>query len=726
MSRKLSLLMAFLIVFTSIYPFSVPVVFAETVDQTTVTGINIVDNGDMEGGINSQYNLPNWWYASGCTGSPATDEKYSGNYSIKVEGRTGAWAGPGQELTGNTKGGPVAGKKYHATAWVKYNGDDTVPATVQFALGFQWNGDQIKDIKYQDVPKGQWTKIEGDITVASDMDISKGAHIQIKTTQSTVDFYADDISMVELNSATPTPVSTVTATTSVVPTTASTPTPITVLGKDIVDNGDMEGGINSQYNLPNWWYASGCTGSPATDEKYSGNYSIKVEGRTGAWAGPGQELTGNTKGGPVAGKKYHATAWVKYNGDDTVPATVQFALGFQWNGDQIKDIKYQDVPKGQWTKIEGDITVASDMDISKGAHIQIKTTQSTVDFYADDISMVELNSATPTPVSTVTATPQNLNTPVATVTATPTAPGTPTPTSVPVSPNKLIALTFDDGPDITKTPLVLAKLKKYDVPATFMMVGEEITNEAASAVKADITSLGCEIGNHSWSYADMANMSAEQIQKSISDTNAAIKTHFGVTPKFFRPPSLATSSVMFDAVDLIFVKGITANDWVSTTTAQQRADAIIKSPDLKDGAIILLHDVQPGDHPTPEALDIIIPTLKAQGYKFVTLSELFASKGVTIPDPDNDTFYYNATDSKTTSANKYNFENSTQGWAAKGTGVQVAADTGAAYKGTYSLKVTGRNGENDGASLDAKSILQKGAVYQISGYVKLVNKPVTK
>jgi peptidoglycan/xylan/chitin deacetylase (PgdA/CDA1 family) len=53
---------------------------------------------------------------------------------------------------------------------------------------------------------------------------------------------------------------------------------------------------------------------------------------------------------------------------------------------------------------------------------------------------------------------------------------------------------------------------------------------------------------------------------------------------------------------------------------------------MRDGAIVLLHDVQPYPHPTPEALDILIPELLAQGYELVTLSELFARKGVT-PDP---------------------------------------------------------------------------------------------
>jgi len=192
---------------------------------------------------------------------------------------------------------------------------------------------------------------------------------------------------------------------------------------------------------------------------------------------------------------------------------------------------------------------------------------------------------------------------------------------------KLIALTFDDGPDVKLTALVLNKLDKYKVPATFMVVGQNIDDSTSNVIKRIVDS-GHELGNHSWSYASMDNMSEEEIKESISKTNDAIKKYSGTTPKFFRVPNLAYSQVLNNSVDLIFAGGITADDWVQTTTAQQRADAIIKQ--AKDGAIILLHDVQPLPHPTPEALDIIIPTLQEEGYEFVTLSQLFIRKGVDL------------------------------------------------------------------------------------------------
>lgn len=199
-------------------------------------------------------------------------------------------------------------------------------------------------------------------------------------------------------------------------------------------------------------------------------------------------------------------------------------------------------------------------------------------------------------------------------------------------PDKICALTFDDGPDTQLTALVLDKLDKYDVDATFFMVGQRL-NDSTSAIVKRVVDSGCEIGNHSWSYSGMGNMSSAEVKKSIDDTTAAIQKYSGTTPKFFRPPYLQTSSTMFSTIDLTFASGIVCYDWDQSTSAEARANYIING--VKDGAIILMHDVQPLPHPTPEALDIIIPELKKQGYEFVTLSELFRRKGVALDPSDN-------------------------------------------------------------------------------------------
>jgi peptidoglycan-N-acetylglucosamine deacetylase len=194
---------------------------------------------------------------------------------------------------------------------------------------------------------------------------------------------------------------------------------------------------------------------------------------------------------------------------------------------------------------------------------------------------------------------------------------------------KLCALTFDDGPDAVKTPKVLDRLQKYNVPATFFLVGMNV-NDRTKAVMERQVALGCEFGNHTWTYNDMAKMTAEQVKASVDKTDAAIKKYTGRTPKFFRPPNLSTSKTMYETINKPFCEGVLAFDWDQKTTAESRAKAVLNG--VSDGAIILMHDVQPDPHPTPEALDIIIPELKKRGYTFVTLSELFKQKGV---DPNS-------------------------------------------------------------------------------------------
>ena len=123
---------------------------------------------------------------------------------------------------------------------------------------------------------------------------------------------------------------------------------------------------------------------------------------------------------------------------------------------------------------------------------------------------------------------------------------------------------------------------------------------------------------------------AEQVKASVDKTDAAIKKYTGQTPKFFRPPNLSTSKTMYDTINKPFCEGVLGYDWDQKTSAESRAKSVLMG--MSDGAIILLHDVQPSPHPTPEALDIIIPELKKRGYTFVTLSELFKQKGV---DPNS-------------------------------------------------------------------------------------------
>lgn len=200
---------------------------------------------------------------------------------------------------------------------------------------------------------------------------------------------------------------------------------------------------------------------------------------------------------------------------------------------------------------------------------------------------------------------------------------------------KHIALTFDDGPNTETTPQVLEKLKKYGIPASFFLIGNNITPESAAVSRAAFE-YGCEICNHSRSHQSMSYLTAEDIRAEIEFTDDKIVEISGTMPRFFRPPYIAVNDVMIDNIDKIFIAGIGAEDWLDEVTAQMRAEKILAQ--AKNGSIILLHDAQ-GNSKTVAALDLIIPALLNDGYEFLTVTKLFAAEGI---EPKRGIVYSNA------------------------------------------------------------------------------------
>ncbi|MBQ6024184.1 MAG: polysaccharide deacetylase family protein, partial [Lachnospiraceae bacterium] len=193
-----------------------------------------------------------------------------------------------------------------------------------------------------------------------------------------------------------------------------------------------------------------------------------------------------------------------------------------------------------------------------------------------------------------------------------------------IDPNgKMIALTFDDGPSATTTGQVLDVLDRYDVKATFFLIGQNI-NDGTRAIMQRQNSAGHELANHSFTHSDMTRMSYSAIQDEINRTNNLIRQYTGQTPKFFRPPYISINNTMYQAIDLAFVQGAMLNDWENGTSVQQRVNNALNA--ARDGQIIMLHDFE-GNYQTVQALSQIIEGLKNQGYQFVTLSELFQYKG---------------------------------------------------------------------------------------------------
>lgn len=193
-----------------------------------------------------------------------------------------------------------------------------------------------------------------------------------------------------------------------------------------------------------------------------------------------------------------------------------------------------------------------------------------------------------------------------------------------VKADKLVALTFDDGPNTTTTKEVLDVLQKHGVVATFFLIGVNINSQSAAQVKR-AADMGCEIANHSRTHSNMTSMTEEEIKAEFDYVDDKVFEITGKRTAFFRPPYIAVNETMTSAIDAPFICGIGANDWDSSVSVEQRVDAIIGH--TVDGTIILLHDAQ-GNSKTVKAIDTIIPTLKSRGFAFVTMTDLFAQARV--------------------------------------------------------------------------------------------------
>ena len=190
---------------------------------------------------------------------------------------------------------------------------------------------------------------------------------------------------------------------------------------------------------------------------------------------------------------------------------------------------------------------------------------------------------------------------------------------------KVVALTFDDGPDETFTPQILDILKKYNIKATFFVVGEKVGYNK-KLINREIDE-GKEIGNHTYTHINVSKNGYNKIKKEIVDTQDAIKSVTGIYPKLFRPPYRAISKDMCEIIrqndmNIVLWSYVDARDW-----SNPGVSSIVKTIEdgVQNGCIILLHDynkVRTSKSQTIEALEIMIPDLLKKGYKFVTVSEL--------------------------------------------------------------------------------------------------------
>ncbi|MBQ7714578.1 MAG: polysaccharide deacetylase family protein [Clostridia bacterium] len=191
---------------------------------------------------------------------------------------------------------------------------------------------------------------------------------------------------------------------------------------------------------------------------------------------------------------------------------------------------------------------------------------------------------------------------------------------------KVVALTFDDGPHPVYTEQILDTLSEYSVKATFFIIGEN-AKAFPEMVKKELE-LGHEVENHTLSHCYLSKLSTCDIEKQLEESERIFREIGGESFRFLRPPGgLFDKRVSAIAEERGYLStvlwSLDTKDWAHNPS-RNIISYVIKN--CGPGDIILMHDYISGRSPTLPALKSFIPKLKELGYEFVTISELFGMR----------------------------------------------------------------------------------------------------
>lgn len=196
---------------------------------------------------------------------------------------------------------------------------------------------------------------------------------------------------------------------------------------------------------------------------------------------------------------------------------------------------------------------------------------------------------------------------------------------------KLIAFTFDDGPNPKTTTKLLNNLEKYNARVTFFVLGSRVV-QFKNTLKTAYEQ-GNQIGSHTYNHLNLLNINNYQVMKEIKKTNEEIEKIIGIKPSLIRPPYGNTNKEIREMANMhTIIWNIDTLDW-KTRNAEKIEKEILKN--AHDGAIILLHDIY------EESIDGALSAmekLEKEGYAFVTIEEMAELKEMKLY---KDKVYYN-------------------------------------------------------------------------------------
>lgn len=187
---------------------------------------------------------------------------------------------------------------------------------------------------------------------------------------------------------------------------------------------------------------------------------------------------------------------------------------------------------------------------------------------------------------------------------------------------KLIALTFDDGPS-KNTDTILDALEANGAKATFFVVGQQ-AEYYQSELQREVNE-GMEVGSHTYEHMTLKGATPDAIVETLAKNDQTISSIAGITPEIMRPTGGGVDLNVVENVDKpMILWNIDTEDWRTKDAANTIS---VATSQASDGSIILCHDLYEA---TAEAAQTIIPQLVQSGYKLVTVSELAEAYGYTL------------------------------------------------------------------------------------------------
>lgn len=193
---------------------------------------------------------------------------------------------------------------------------------------------------------------------------------------------------------------------------------------------------------------------------------------------------------------------------------------------------------------------------------------------------------------------------------------------------RVVALTFDDGPTAERASEILELLRAGGVKATFFVNGFHLAQDLAPAQK--LVAEGHQLGNHTFSHDRMVLKSQATYRDEVERTDSLIRAAGYVGQIFFRPPFtwklLGLPWFLSRTGRTTITCDVEPESYSHIATSTERIVAHVLDQ-VRPGSIVLLHVWYPANGPSRAAIPGIVGGLKTRGFRFLTVSELLGAGG---------------------------------------------------------------------------------------------------